>query len=117
MLLRDGHVTRSALGVSIVDVHELTPQERAEVSVAADKGALIELVQPDGAAAKAQLKPGDVILAFDGQPIDRGTHLQWLASTAGVGRTVTVRVAREGKVFDQKVTLGQLEEKEAVRGR
>src|SRR5262249_26265607 len=108
MLLRDGHVTRSALGVRIRDVHELSPDDKRDLSITEDKGALVESVLPGGAADKAQLKAGDIILAFDGQTVDRGTHLQWLASTAGVGRTVTVRVARSGKVFDQKVTLGQL---------
>ena len=43
-----------------------------------------------------------------GTPIERSTQLQWLASTAGVGRTVTLRVQRGGQAFDQKVTLGLL---------
>ena len=49
------------------------------------------------------------------ESIDRSTHLQWLASTAGVGRTVNLRISRLGKVFDLKVTLGQLPEAAAVR--
>ena len=59
-------------------------------------------------AAAQQPVPYDVILAFDGQPIDKSTQLQWFASMAGVGRTVSVRVSRAGKEFDIKVTLGQL---------
>ena len=110
MLLRDGHVTRSALSIRIRDVHELAPEDRAALKRPDDKGAVIEYVSPGGAADKAGLAPGDVILAFDGQPVERGSHLQWLASTAGVGKNVTLRVGREGKVFDQKVTLGQLPE-------
>lgn len=111
MLLRDGHVTRSALGVHIIDVHELSPDERREVKLPQDdtiQGALIAYVTPGGPADKAGLQPGDVIVAFDGQPIERSARLQWLASTAGVGRTATVRVLRQGKLFDQKVTLGLL---------
>ncbi len=108
MLLRDGHVTRSALGIKIRDVRELALEDRSLLKLQDDKGTLIAYVGPGGAADKAGLAPGDVILAFDGQAVDRGTHLQWLASTAGVGRTVTLRVSREGKVFDIKVTLGQL---------
>jgi serine protease Do len=111
MLLRDGHVTRSALGVRIIDVNELSPDERLEVKLPQDDtihGALIAYVTPGGPADKAGLQPGDVIVGFDGQPIDRSARLQWLASTAGVGRTATVRVLRQGKLFDQKVTLGLL---------
>jgi serine protease Do len=108
MLLRDGHVTRSALGVRIRDLRELSRDDRAALKLTEAKGALIELVNPGGPAAKAGLAAGDVIVGFEGQGIERGTHLQWLASTAGVGRTVTLRVSREGRLFDIKVTLGLL---------
>ncbi len=110
MLLRDGHITRSALGVRIRDARELTPEERTALKLTDDKGVVLEYVSPGGAADKAGLAQGDVILTFDGTPIDHGTLLQWLASTTGVGKTVTLRVNRGGKLFDQKVTLGQLQE-------
>jgi serine protease Do len=116
MLLRDGHVTRSALGIKIQDVHELAPEDRAALKRPDEKGTLIEYVTPGGPADRAGLAPGDVILAFDGQPIDRGSHLQWLASTAGVGKTIGVRVARDGKLFDIKVTLGLLPERATGAG-
>jgi serine protease Do len=108
-LLRDGHLTRSALGVRIRDLRELTAEERNELKVAPeDKGSVVEFVAPGGPAAKAGLTQGDVIVAFDGQPVERSTHLQWMASTAGVGKTVPVRVLRGGKPVDVRVTLGQL---------
>jgi serine protease Do len=113
MLLRDGHVTRSALGVNIFDVHELGPEEREAVGLAegqAMDGAVIGGISRGGPADKAGLEAGDIIVGFDGTPIQRKAQLQWLASTAGVGRTVTLRVLRSGKPFDLKVTLGQLAE-------
>jgi serine protease Do len=119
VLEREGHFTRSALGIRIRDVHELTREDRQVVGLAegdALNGAVIEYVAPGGPADKAGLQPGDVIVAFDTTPIDRSTKLQWLASTAGVGRSVTVRVQRDGKAFDQKVTLGQLPEQPAAPG-
>jgi serine protease Do len=110
MLLRDGRVTRSALGVRILDVPKLLPKDRAALKLADDaRGALVEYAAPAGPAAKAGLKPGDVIDAFEGTAVEGGS-LQWLASTAGVGRTVTLHVVREGKPFEVKVTLGLLEE-------
>ena len=111
MLLRDGRVTRSALGVHIEDVRKLPPDDRQALKVPDDTtGAVLMFVAAGGPADKAGLVPGDVIMAFDGVPIERFAQLQWLASTAGVGRTVTVRVMREGKAFDQKLTLGALPE-------
>jgi serine protease Do len=111
MLLRDGHVTRSALGVHIIDVHQLTTDDRQALKLGEKEqisGAVIEDVAPHGPASRAGLEPGDVIVGFDGQPIERSAQLQWLASTAGVGRSATLRVRRAGKVFDVGVTLGRL---------
>jgi serine protease Do len=109
-LLRDGHVTRSALGVRIRDVRELSPEDKAHLKIGDEKGAVIEFVDPGGPADKAKLEVGDVIVGFDGQPVERGTLLQWLASTAGVGKNVKVRVVRAGAPFDLDVTLGELKE-------
>jgi serine protease Do len=111
MLLRDGHVTRSAMGVRSEDVRKLSADERQKLNLPAEAtGTVLLSVAEGGPADKAGLVQGDVIVAFDGTPVERFAQLQWLASTAGVGRTVTVRVLRDGKAFDQKVTLGMLPE-------
>ena len=110
MLLRDGHVTRSAMGVRITDVRQLTPEQRASLNLPDEHGTVVETVAPGGAAARAGLAVGDVILSFEGEQVDRGDRLQWLASTYGVGKQATLRVSRGGKVFDIKVTLGQLDD-------
>jgi serine protease Do len=109
MLLRDGKVVRSAIGVRIADVRELSDEDKKELSITGDKGAVVEYVYGGGPADNAGIKVGDVIEAFNGKPIGRGTELQWLASTAGVGKTVGVKVMRKGKAQDVKVTLGLLE--------
>jgi serine protease Do len=113
MLLRDGHVTRSALGVRIIDAHQLSSDDRAALRIAEGtriNGAVIEYVNPGGPADQGGLQPGDIIVAFDGQAIERSTQLQWLASTAGVGRPVTLRVQRATKPFDVNIKLGALAE-------
>jgi serine protease Do len=117
MLMRDGKITRSALGIRIRDVKELSPEDRAALKLTDDKGgalvaygAVVEYVAPGGPADRAGLVSGDVITQFDGKAIERGSQLQWLASTFGVGRQATVHLVREGKQFDVKVTLGQLPE-------
>jgi serine protease Do len=50
-----------------------------------------------------------VIETFEGATVE-GNSLQWKASTAGVGRTVSLGVLRDGKQMEFKVTLGVLEE-------
>jgi serine protease Do len=116
MLLRDGHVTRSALGVRIIDAHQLSTDDRAALKITEGtriNGAVVEYVNPGGPADQGGLQPGDIIVAFEGQPIERSTQLQWLASTAGVGRPVTLRVQRATRPFDVKIKLGALAEPSA----
>ncbi len=116
-LLRDGKITRSAMGVRIRDVRELSPEQKAQIRYTEDTGAVIEDVEPQGAAAKAGLKAGDVVVAFDNTPIENHKLLQWLASTAGVGKSVIVRVIRAGKPFDLTLVLGLLPERPRAQRR
>ena len=112
-LIRDGKFTRSALGVVIRDARDLSPEEHKQLKIAGEKGAVIQQIEPGGPAEKAKIEVGDVIVGFEGQTIDRGSLLQWVASTSGVGKTVNVRVLRAGKPVEVKVTLGELKEPKA----
>jgi serine protease Do len=112
-LIKDGKITRSALGVVIRDARDLSPEEHKQLKIAGEKGAVIQQIEPGGPAEKAKIEVGDVIVGFEGQTIDRGSLLQWLAGTSGVGKTVSVRVIRAGKPVDLKVTLGELKEPKA----
>jgi len=107
MLLRDGRVTRSAIGI-LVD--EVAPSDAEKLGQAVRHGAKVLKVLPGGAADQAGLAPGDVILGFDGKPVKDPNELRWLASIAGVRRTVNLRVARSERTFDMRVTLGELTE-------
>ncbi len=112
-LLKDGHITRSALGVVIRDARDFSPEEHKQLKIEGEKGAVVQQIEPNGPADKAKLAVGDVIVGFEGQTIDRGSLLQWLASTKGVGQTASVRVLRAGKPVDIKVVLGELKEPKA----
>jgi serine protease Do len=115
MLLRDGHVTRSALGINIGDARELTDDDRHALGIPPNErlfGAVVMLVAPAGPADRAGLVTGDIVVGFEGQSIERSAQLQWLASTSGVGRTVKLRVRRAAKLFDLNVTLGKLAEQD-----
>ena len=109
-LLKNGHITRSALGVVIRDARDLSPEEHKQLKIEGEKGAVVQGIEPNGPADKAKLAVGDLIVGFEGQTIDRGSLLQWLASTKGVGQTANVRVLRGGKSIEIKVVLGELKE-------
>jgi serine protease Do len=101
------------LGISIGDARDLTHEDRGALSLPPDErlsGAVVELVAPAGPADRAGVATGDIVVGFESQPIERSAQLRWLASTAGVGRTVKLRVRRATKLFDVNVTLGRLAE-------
>jgi serine protease Do len=107
MLLRDGKIKRSAIGV-VVDV--LTEIEAGRLKRPDRKGAWVKSVLPGGAADRAGIAADDVILAFDGKSVSDPNELRWLASIAGVNKTIPLRIARQDRVFDLRVTLGELPE-------
>lgn len=79
-----------------------------------DGGVRVLRVQDDGPAADAGLAPGDLILAIDGQPVDRLETL-WKALWSGgpVERAVTLRTARGGPARD--VTLRSVDRLRQLR--
>jgi serine protease Do len=70
------------------------------------RGAIVREVVVDGPAARAGIAPGDVIVAFEGIPIEDSSALPLIAGEAGVGRRVNVGVVRDGKALTLPVTLG-----------
>ena len=67
-------------------------------------------VQKDGPGAKAGLQPGDVILKFNGQPINRSADLPPLVATMKPGASATLEVWRDGKAKELNATVGRLDE-------
>jgi len=105
ILIRDGKIARSALGISVRAIEE---SEASRLGRPDRKGAWVVDVAPGSGADRAGIRPDDVIVGFDGKDVESPDALRWWASIAGVGKTVSVRVARGGRVFDLRVTLGEL---------
>ena len=104
-LLKDGRVNRSAIGIIVASV---TVEDVSRLGLGARTGALVREVKAGSAGDRAGLADDDVILEFDGKPIAGPERLRWLASVAGVGSVVSVKVARGKRQFDLKLTLGEL---------
>jgi len=110
-LLKDGKIRRSAIGVHVSTVQA---EDMARLKLTDDTGALVRVIVPGGPADRAGLQPDDVIVRFAADPIVSPERLRWVASLAGVGSDVTLRVIRAGRTFDLKVQLNELPE-EALR--
>jgi serine protease Do len=109
-LLADGTIKRSAIGVT---VGLLMPEDRERLKLPDETGVRVTAVMPGGPADKAGLVADDVILSFQGEAMPSPDRLRWVASLAGVGKTVTLRVARGGRLFDLQLKLDPLPERPA----
>jgi serine protease Do len=104
-LVKDGKVTRSWIGINVTSLVE---EEASRLGIPNREGAIVRSVVPAGPGDRAGLQPNDVITKFEGEALNGPEKLRWLASMAGVGKSVSLGVKRDGRVFDMKVTLGEL---------
>jgi serine protease Do len=70
---------------------------------------LVASVGDNSPADKAGIKPGDIILEFDGKDVDRMRTLPKIVALTEVGKNVTVKIWRNKKIISKKVLLGRLE--------
>jgi serine protease Do len=73
---------------------------------------LVNKVQKGSAAEKAGIKPGDIIVAVDGEEVKNGGELRNKIAFKGAGSTVTLKVYRNGKYITLKAKLKALKAKE-----
>jgi serine protease Do len=97
-----GVVKRGYLGVQIKG---LEPEVAAKLGVNDGKGVVVGQVFEGSPAAKGGLKAGDVITTVNGKTIKDGRDLQLMVATLPLGKPVDVKVVRDGKAQDMKVTV------------
>jgi serine protease Do len=103
--LRTGKITRGRIGVS---VRPVSPDEVEALSLKDRRGAVVAQV-PDGPAADAGIEPGDVIIEFNGKPVNRSEDLPQIVAATAPGTTVPVKVLREGKERTFNVRVAELD--------
>ena len=104
-----GKVTRGWLGVMI---QKVTPDLAKAFNLKEESGALVGDVTPGSPADKVGIKPGDIIIEFDGKPVKEMNELPRLVAAVPVGKVVEVKVLREGKPQVFKVQVQELDEKQ-----
>jgi serine protease Do len=101
-----GRVTRGRIGVQIDQVSKDVAES---IGLGQPRGALVRGVEPNSPAAKAGVEPGDIILKFDGQTIDKSVDLPRLVGSTKPGSKSTITVFRRGGQRDLAVTVAELE--------
>jgi serine protease Do len=105
-----GETRRGWLGVHIQTVTDDIAQS---LDLKEPRGALVANVTEGGPAEKAGIRAGDIILKFDGKPVEKMRELPRLVAETPVGKEADVVVWRKGEEQSLTVSLGRLEEQEA----
>jgi serine protease Do len=104
-LQKNGKVERGWVGVRIQAV---TDEIAESIGLDKPRGALVTDVDQNSPAAKAKLQPGDVILSFDGKPIERTRQLPRLVAETPADKTVKLTLWRDGKESSVDIKIGPL---------
>ncbi|HEX7124470.1 MAG TPA: DegQ family serine endoprotease [Thermodesulfobacteriota bacterium] len=109
-LREEGRVTRAWLGVVVQPV---TPALARSLKLPEAKGALVADLVNDGPAARAGMRQGDVIVGFQGKPVEDSSQLPSIVAGVKPGTRAEVRVIRNGRPETLTVTLGRMPDEEA----
>ncbi len=114
-LATTGRAEHAYLGIEMVTLspellQELQESPDLEFTITEDKGVLIVRVVPGSPAMKAGLKPGDIIVKVNDQPITKSDAVQELVQNQNVGTPMKVDLNRRGQPLTLEVRTGNLPE-------
>jgi Do/DeqQ family serine protease len=104
-LIKTGTVRRARIGVTVQAVNSELAESLGLHDV---RGAIVSTVDADSPAQKAGIERGDVITAFDGQPVTDSNDLRNRVASSTPGSRATVTLYRSGREETKTVTLGEL---------
>ena len=105
-LMASGKVRRGQLGVAIQPV---TPEQATSLGMKETRGVVVASVASKGPAARAGLRPNDVIIAFQGQTVTDGNAFRNRVASTAPGTPVKLTILRNQHEQEIEVTLGEYE--------
>jgi serine protease Do len=92
------------LGIGGLDI---SPERAKALNLKEERGVEVSSLAEDGPAAKAGIKQGDVVLEFNGQPVEGTAQFSRLVRETPVGRHVKIAVWRSGAAQTLTATVGE----------
>jgi serine protease Do len=105
-LKKTGKVVRGRIGVQI---GEVSKEVAESLGLKSAQGAEVSMVEPGGPADKAGVKAGDIILKFNGKPVNRSSDLPRLVGDTALNSKATLTLWRKGAELTLPVTVVELD--------
>jgi serine protease Do len=103
-LAKSGKVTRGWLGV---DVQELTPELAKSFNLKEKKGVLVSEVEPGSPAERAGVRSGDILIEYNGRPVNSYKDLSLAVAETKVGASSKLKLLRQGQEVALDVKVGE----------
>lgn len=110
-LLETGKVSRGRLGIGVQSINQ---DLASSFGLSSPNGALVSNVEKNGPADQAGLEPGDVIVKFNGQSIDRSSDLPPMVASVKPGSTVSIEVWRSKQLKKLTVRIDEMQTAQAA---
>lgn len=107
-----GKVIRGRIGVQI---GEVTKDVAESLGLSKAQGALVQRVEPGSPAEKGGVEAGDIILKYNGIPIERSSDLPRLVGNTKPGMRSTISVWRKGAMRDLSLTIAEMEAEKVAK--
>ena len=111
-LRSSGTVTRGRIGV---EIGELSKEVAESIGLGKAQGAVVRRVESGGPAEKAGIQDGDVILKFNGIPVEKRSDLPRIVGATKPGSKATVSIWRKGGARDLSISVAELESDKVVK--
>jgi S1-C subfamily serine protease len=105
-LLARGHVFRGYLGAGLQPMKHERASDESQAS-RSHRGVLVVSIDPNGPSASAGILVGDIVTAWNGQPIERVREVMRLLGPESIGSTVDLELIRGGAPTALRVVIGE----------